>query len=95
MANNKFLNETIVKIKKVLKSEIPDITNVNVEISRGLPSKIHIIIISNFFKGKNIKTRQDYVWKILEKNLNRGEILRISLCLTLTEKEAKEDLVYV
>lgn len=95
MANNKYLNKTIKKIEGIIKNKVPRVKNVVVEKSRGLPSKLHIIIVSDYFKGISIQKRQDYVWKILDDNLTPDELLRISLCLTLTEKESKEELVYV
>lgn len=94
MGSNKSLEKAIEKIKKVLKEHIPNADVIDVERSRGLPSKIHIIIASEFFKEKNMQKRQDYVWEVLEKNLTSDELLRISLCLILTPDEAREEIAF-
>lgn len=93
MGNNKLNNHTLFKkIEAVIKEGVKA-QKVSVEKSSGLPSMIHVIVVSEKFKGKTTRERQEFIWGIFEKKLEPSEYTKISLCLTLTPEEAEKGVL--
>lgn len=85
----KALDQLVGKIRGVLKAELLEkdrTTKMSITPEHG--DNIHILIISNLFKGLSFLQRDNIVWPILENALEDFEIVHISLCLLLTPDEA-------
>ena len=55
----------------------------------GLPGRYRLFVVSRDFEKLSEAERQDILWRILKAEWDRGDQLRITLSLVLTEKEAQ------
>lgn len=76
------------RIYEVLKNEFPTET---VDVSDGYRNNIHIIVVSNKFdQYEDEKTKQEYLWAILEDaGLSEQELSNVSLLLPYSPKQLK------
>ena len=72
------------KIKDLLETNFPGAT---FETEKSGPDKVAGFLIWSRFKGIEQIKRQSRLWKFLEKQLNAGELLRVSTILTMTPEE--------
>jgi|FaiFalFF_MnMetaG_3_1042247.scaffolds.fasta_scaffold15643_2 hypothetical protein len=54
-------------------------------------TKWRFLIISDDFEPWLFSERQDVIWRLLEKSLEADELLKVTMVMALTEKEAKGD----
>ena len=75
------------KIKKILCSEFPENTLVDVAGS-GIQDNIHVKVISRKFDGMSEKQKQEHLWGVLDaSDLSTEQKLRISMALAITPAE--------
>jgi stress-induced morphogen len=82
------LNQLIKKIRALLSRRFarryPDS---EIRVSAGYADNVHILIVSESFRGQSFSERDDMVWPILEAGLTPEEFVHISLCLLLAPDE--------
>lgn len=83
------VKELMRRIKQMLKAEfVATHPGSKIKVSEGWGDNIHVLVVSEAFKGMPAEKRDDMVWPILEK-LPKTEMTHISLCLLLTPEEVK------
>jgi hypothetical protein len=59
-----------------------------VDISDGYDGNIHVIVVSRIFERMGEKTRQAYLWKLMEQaNLTEAETDLVTLVYAISPKE--------
>jgi len=87
--NKREVKELMKRIEQMLKAEfVATHPGSEIQVSKGWGDNIHVLVVSEAFKGMPAEKRDDMVWPILEK-LPKTEMTHISLCLLLTPEEAE------
>ena len=75
------------KIKGILAKVFPGET---VDVSDGLGTNIHVVVVSGKFKGKREKQKQEMLWGAIDKSiLTDAEKVKISLILPYSPSDLK------
>jgi stress-induced morphogen len=86
--NKTKLNQLIKKIRALLdKKFASQYPASEIRVSPGYADNIHILIVSESFRGQPFAERDDIVWPMLEAGLTPKEIVHISVCLLLAPDE--------
>jgi len=86
--NRREVKKPMKHIEQMLKAEfVATHPGSEIQVSEGWGDNIHVLVVSEAFKGMPAEKRDDMVWPILEK-LPEDEMIYISLCLLLTPEEA-------
>lgn len=87
--NKREVKELMKCIKQMLKADfVATHPGSEIQVSEGWGDNIHVLVVSEAFKGMSAEKRDNMVWPILEK-LPKDEMIHISLCLLLTPEEAE------
>lgn len=79
---------TTKKIKKLLSETFgAQHSDARILVHKGHWGGVHIVIISDVFKKKDLSERDEMVWPILE-TLPKRDQMQIRLCLLITHDEA-------
>lgn len=87
--NKREVKELMKHVEQMLKADfVATHPDSEIQVSEGWGDNIHILVVSEAFKGMPAEKRDDMVWPILEK-LPKADMIHISLCLLLTPEEAE------
>ncbi len=79
------------KIKRILKKEYGD-KGERIVLRPGFDDNLHLYIISKKFKGLRPKLKEDKIWPILFRELERDEWGRITLTMGLAPDEINSSI---